>query len=352
MRFLICICVVALAIGGCGYNPDTAVYDTLANPDGFPQLALNLVDGIEKGQLATYSAITSSFTELYSTQPDLLDNPQWEKIVSRLGIRFRMRADSLAALGIPRYQEAADLYTLASFARPQDQKGQERKLLFDVWQAAIRDSVVDLAQFAGPHRADMGNQLALLKFFLMGDSLHQRFGQDFLLQQLLDMDSVEAALVPSSTHPLYDVDRCFLAVAGLKKYSGSDKIVAFGEPTVELVAAKITRGSGNWYAAELYFLPQDKLTDDYYIALRVTQSDSSRNSAPSQLVFDFRAQQATSTWMEGNVYGAYRRFLCDSPPSKIEVGLYNRRTDRIEPVPIRESGKPLFALPSSAFAAQ
>jgi hypothetical protein len=351
MRISICICLAALALLGCGYDPDTTVYDTLANPDGYPKLALNLIDGIEKGQLATYDAITASFTELYSAQPDLLDNPQWEKIVGRLGIKFRLGADSLAALGIQRYREAADLYTLASFARPLDQKGQERKQLFDVWLAAVRDSIVGPSQFADPRSAIMADQLALLKFFLMGDSLHQKFGQDFLLQQLLDMDSVEAALKPSSTHPLTEVDRCFLAVSGLKKYTGSGSIVTFGEPGIELVAARITRQRGNWYAAELYFIPQDKLKDDFSIALRITPADSAGANAPSPLVFDFRAQPATTSWMKGNVYGAYRRFVCDVPLGKVEAGLYNRRADRIEFAPIRESGRPLFALPASVLPA-
>lgn len=346
------IALVLLALAGCGYNPDTAVYDTVANPDGFPQLALNLVNGIEKGQLATYDAITASFTELYSAQPDLLDNPQWEKIVSRLGIKFRLRADSLSSLGIPRYREAADLYTLASFARPNDAKGQERKQLFDLWQAAIRDSIVRLDEVERPQHAEMGTQLALLKFFLMGDSLHQQFGRDFLVQQLLDMDSVESALKPSSTHPLTAVDRCFLAVAGLKKYNGEGAIERFGDPAIELVGAQVTRQAGNWYAAELYFIPQDRPKDDLFIALRVTPSDTAAGKPGTPLVFDFRAQPATTTWMKGNVYGAYRRFLCDSPPSKIEVGLYVRRTDRIEFVPIRESGKPLFALPQTSIAAR
>jgi len=352
MKITVSICLAALALIGCGYDPNTAVYDTLANPDGFPQPALNLINGIEKGQLASYEAITSTFTELYSAQPDLLDNPQWEKIVTKLGIKFRMRADSLAGLGIPRYREAADLYTLASFARPNDQKGQERKQLFDVWQAAIRDSIVSVDQIEDPHHAEMGKQLALLKYFLMGDSLHQKFGQDFLMQQLLDMDSVEAALMPSSTHPLTAVDRCFLAVAGLKKYGGAGSIVTYGDPAIELVAAQVTRQAGNWYAAELYFIPQDRPKDDLSIALRVTPSDTAAGKASSPLVFDFHAQPTTTSWMQGNVYGVYRRFVCDSPPAKIEVGLYARRADRIEFTPIRESGKPLFALPPSVLPAR
>ena len=348
MKTVISICAILLSLCGCGYNPDTAAYDTLANPDGFPQPALNLVDGVEKGQLATYDAITGAFSELYSTRPDLLDNPAWEKIVSRLGIKFRLRADSLAALGITHYRQAGELYTLASFARPLDQKGQERRLLFDAWEKAVRDSVIDTSRFAGAQNAGLTEQLTLLKYFLLGDSLRQRFGREFLLQQLLDMDSVEAALKPSSTHPLSAIDRCFLAVAGLKKYSGSGQIVTFGEPGVELVAARINRESGHRYTAELYFVSHEKLSDDYSIAFRVTQRDSSGSILTDPLTLDFQAQPLTSTWLMGDLYGTYRRFLCDGTPEKIEVGLYAHRNDRIEFVPVRESGKPLYQLPPSA----
>lgn len=342
--FLIAFCL------GCGYNPDTAVYDTLANPDGFPEPALNLITGVEKGQLATYDAITEAFGNLYSSQPDLLDNPQWEKIVTRLGIRFRMRADSLASAGVTNYHHASELYTLASFARPNDQKVQERRLLFDVWEAAVRDSLIDPARFDAAHHAGLSEQLSLLKHFLLGDSMHQQFGREFLLQQLLDMDSVESALKPSSKTPLTALDRCFLSVVGLKKYTGSGAMVIFGEPGVELVAAQITHESGSWYAAEMYVIAKEKPRDDYSVALRISQRDSTGNPKENPLVLDFRAQPLSTTWLPGQVYGMYRRFLCDTPPVRADVGLYVHRTDQIEFVPVRESGRSLFTLPASALA--
>lgn len=351
MKIVFCICTVIFAILGCGYNPDTAVYDTLANPDGFPQPALNLINGVEKGQLTTYDAITGTFSELYSARPDLLDNPEWEKIVSRLGIKFRLWADSLAAQGVAHYRQAGELYTLASFARPLDRQGQERRLLFDAWDKAVRDSIIDTGRFADARNAGLTEQLTLLKYFLLGDSLRQRFGREFLLQQVLDMDSVEAALKPSSTRPLSAVDRCFLAVTGLKKYSGSGQIVTYGEPGVELVAARVNRESRHWYTAELYFIAREKLKADYSIAFRVTQRDSTGAMLPIPLTLDFRAQPPTSTWMQGDLYGTYRRFVCDATLEKIEVGLYTHRTDRIEFVPVRESGKPLYRLPPSAMPA-
>ncbi|PWB70850.1 hypothetical protein C3F09_08620 [candidate division GN15 bacterium] len=352
MKSLFCIVAIGLSLAGCGYNPDTAVYDTLANPDGFPQPALNLINGIEKNQLATYNAITDAFSELYSTRPDLLDNTGWEKIVSRLGIKFRMRADSLAALGITHYRHAGELYTLAAFARPQDNQVQERRDLFDAWEKAVRDSVIDTGRFADANNPGISERLAVLKYFLMGDSVRRRFGQEYLLQQVLDLDSVEAALKPSSTHPLKAVDRCFLAVIGLKKYSGNDQIVTFAEPEVDLIAAQIKRESGHWYSAELYFIPHEKLSDDYSVAFRVSERDSAGGVSPTPVTLDFRIQPAASTWLPGEIYGTYRRFLCDGSPVRIEVGLYAHRGDRIEFIPVRETGKPLYQLPPSAMASQ
>ncbi len=351
MKCLVCV-LAALVLFGCGYNPKDEVYDTMANPDGFPQPALNLINGIEKNQLANYNAITDAFSNLYSVQPNLLDNSAWEKIVYRLGVKFRMRADSLAALGISHYRQAGELYTLAAFARPLDHQGQERRDLFDAWEKAVRDSVIDTSRFADATNPSISERLTLLKYFLMGDSLRQRFGREYLLQQVLDLDSVESAIKPTSTHPLSAVDRCFLAAIGLKKYSGNDQIVTFAEPEVELVAAQIKKASGHWYTAELYFIPHEKLSDDYSIAFRVHQHDSSGSVAPTPVTLDFRAQPASSTWLSGEIYGCYRRFLCDGNPVKIEVGLYAHRPERIEYIPVRESGKPLYQLPLSAMPAE
>jgi len=202
MKRLVSSFAVALIILGCGQNPDKKAYDTLANPDGFPKLALQLVDSIENGQLRSYDAITSSFGELYSTQPDLLDNSQWEKVVSLLGVKFRLHGDSLAARGVSSYAAAAQMYTLASFARPQDDRVSARRVLFDVWTKALADSIISPSYVIDPQKISLNEQLNTLKYFMLGDSLQQRFGREYLLAQGLNLDSIDASL-RSTSHTRY-----------------------------------------------------------------------------------------------------------------------------------------------------
>jgi hypothetical protein len=348
MKTAVCSIVIALIVLGCGQNPEKKAYDTIANPDGFPQLALHLIDSIESGQLNSYEAITSSFGELYSTQPNLLDNSQWEKVVSLLGVKFRIRGDSLAARGISNYQEAAQMYTLASFARPQDDRVSSRKLRFDLWTKAIHDSIVSKNYCTDPLKVSLNEQLNTLKFFMLGDSLQQEFGREYLLTQGLSIDSMEAALKSTSPHPLSSADRCFLSVIGFRRNSGNPRLVTFSEPQIDLIAAKITPQAGKWYAAELYFSSNETLKNDYLIALRVIQSDSSDATKVNYLTFDFRPQERTTGWKPKSLNFAYRRFACDGNPRDFEIGLYEKQADSAHFIPVHDSGKLLFSLPTTA----
>ena len=112
--------VLALLVAGCGYNPEDPVYDTAGNPQGFPDLALRMVEDVEAGRLTTYEVITDRFADLYTQHSELLDNDAWKEVIDRLGLKFRYRADLAMQKGMVGYSEAAAGYMLASFALPEE----------------------------------------------------------------------------------------------------------------------------------------------------------------------------------------------------------------------------------------
>jgi hypothetical protein len=343
------IALLAL-VAGCGHDPNTSVYDTIGNPEGFPPQALRVIDAIDKGQLASYQAITDAFGELYSTRPDLLDNSQWEKIVTLLGVKFRLRADTLAARGTAYFEDAAKMYTLAAFARPQDEKIQARKQLFEVWDRAVNDSVINASTGVTPGLSGLDGQLAMLKYFLYGDSLQQAFAKDYLWPQALSLDSVDAALKPSAVRPLSPIDRCFLSVVGFRHFMPETRLTSFAEPQIDLVAARVARRTGNWYDAELYFVPREDLARDYIVAFRVTQSDSTGALSQERLSLDFHPGLRTNRWKAKSLNVAYRRFVLTGPLRDIEIGVYELKADSTHFIPMRDSGRPLFTLPASAYS--
>ena len=83
--------LLLLLAAGCGFNPEKPVYDTAKNPAGYPQQALDLLNNIEDGSLATYEQITDGFASLYTEHSELLDNEGWREVIDRLGEKLRYR---------------------------------------------------------------------------------------------------------------------------------------------------------------------------------------------------------------------------------------------------------------------
>jgi hypothetical protein len=342
MKKIIVILLGALVFVSCGHNSNKPVYDTVKNPDGFPPQAVQVIDQMDKGLISQFDSISNTFGELYSSHPNLLDNPQWTKVINLLGVKFRIRGDSLAALGPSNYSSACGMYTLASFARPEDERALARKTLFETWERAILDSLINPSAESISREMKISNQLNILKYFILGDSIQRQFGRDYLLSQIMNTDSVDAALKPSSPTPLSVIDRCFLSVLGFRKYTSNSQIVTFSDPAIDLIATRITPQAGHWYAAEFYFIPREEVKTDLAIALRVAEKDSTGIEQQQKRVLDFRPLTPSSTWKKGELQAAYRRFYCENPLSNIEIGLYDRVQDRIVFLPLKQSGMLMY----------
>jgi hypothetical protein len=349
MRRIAIILSLAAIVSGCGYNPEKKAYDTAANPQGFPQKALQLVDGVESGRLGTIDSITSMFADLYTDNPELLDNPEWRTVVTRLGSKFKFKAEQYSSQGPASFDEAADFYTLASFARPGDSRLAARKSLFETWEQAVNDSIVSPPLLSDTHPASLPEKLTLLKYFMLSDSVHREFGQSYLLPQLIDVRMVSNALKSDSEGGISLSDRCFLLSLGFKGKLPTQSLATFSEPKVDLTSVRISKQAGNWYAAELYFIPREKIDSDFHIAFRLAAPDSSNHVLSLTKTLDFLPEDKTTKWHPGSVVAAYRRFTYDGGPTQVQVGLYQKSADSVHFVPLRDSGSPLYLGSPSLF---
>ncbi len=346
--------ILAAIVVGCGYDPSTPAYNTSANQDKFPADALNLLDGIESGRLADPEAILAEFGDLYSNNSQLLDDPRWLKVIERLGSKFRFRAEQFVGQGMKSYLQAARFFGLASLARPTDSRLRARHQLFATWEKAVADSVASPNFDPQKSPLDLKGRLTLLKYFLLGDSAHQRFAQEFVLPQILAGRSLPKALNSSTTHDFPAADQCFLDVINVRKQTSEERVGGFIEPRVDLVAVQIVPQHGDWYAAELYFRPLDSMKYDYTVALEMTAPDSSSlgRTDGRLLAFDFHPTVPTTRWRPNKIAAAYRWFRYGGPVAPVSVGVYTRSGDSTAYVRVQDSGEPLLVLPPTIFVSR
>ncbi len=354
MRLFTTLILFMLLLAGCGQDPTKAVYDTKSNPENYPARACLMLDLIESGQLATYDSIVVAFGELYTTYPDLLDDQQWQQLIERLGVKFRYRADQMIDSGLVHYTEASKLLTLAAFARPNDDRLQHRFAMFATWNKAVADSIVSPSFDPANPPLEIPDQLRILRYFLLDDSVHQQFAREFLVPRLLNKQAVEAALKATGPKQLSTIDKCFLTTLGFR-YKGPGKPMAsFAEPAIDLMATQIVRQPNGWYHAEFYFIPRESLTTDYIVALRIHTPDSTAGSSAArirQLSLDFHPSLPTTRWKPGELAPAYRRFALNGPVNQIALGIVERTADSIRFVPLRDTGEPMVLLSPSILAA-
>lgn len=346
--------VAALAmLLACGYSPESEAYDTAANPERFPAAALQLVDRFQAATLKSSAEITATFGDLYTSHPELLDNQVWAGVVEKLGVRIRLMADARSAEGLAGYSEAAALYSLAAMARPIDRHVQQRDKLFRTWREALEDSVVTRSLVDAAEIPSVPDQLVLLKYFLLRDTVHREFAQTYLLPTVYARVRLEESLGATTARRLSPSDRCFLAYLDVVESYDPPVLASFTEPRVDLLAAQIVREHGDWYAAELYFMPREKLLTDFTVALQMVNADSSVSGVVSGLLaFDFHPDNATSTWKPGEIAPAFRRFRYAGPPQPVKVGLYERRADIMRYLRLEQTGKELLELPANIFVAR
>ena len=320
------ICLVcALCLSGCSYDSSDPVYDTVANPKGFPVKAIALLDGIESGELAGYEQITEAFGDLYTTHPVLLGDPDWTEIIERLGPRLEYRADLLIQDGLLQFGQAADYYALAAQIDRSDSALGEKARLFGTWRQALADSLYDIHRLL-PDNLDPAGAVyrinSLLQYALV-DSLHFLFSREYLAREFTR--SVEPRALDTLV-PLTRPDRALLAALRVRDMPPDSVIASFGEGAVELLSYRlVTENSDTTRRFEAYFYVHESLPSDYTIALRIESPDTLLSAARQpEFPFDFAPVRPTTQWQPGEVALGLHRFPFAFPVSAVSIGLYTQ----------------------------
>jgi len=277
MRFWIPVLTITLAIMmlSCGSETDEPVddytggpvYDVAANPQGFPEAALELLRKLEAGRLNTYGQIIHEFGKLYEYNPDMLDNQDWHIITSRLGTKFKMMADQMVPRGVQFYTQAAGYYRLASFARPSDKKIASAASLFDAWTRGMDAKLA----WSGPVRdfEDPEEAVSLTRMFLCGDVEQNRFADSLLVQpylaKLLPSRPDQSSLVDS----LEPIDHAFLCYLGFAS-SAPEPLGGLESLPVEFLPGRLTRTGDSTYRAEIYLRLSESVDVTDALKLRLT----------------------------------------------------------------------------------
>ncbi len=334
----------------CGYDPNQPVYDYTLNPDGFPEAALLVLRGVESDSVAGYQQIIGAFGNLYSAQPQLLDNPDWQVIIQRLGAKLRYKADNLALVGLSKYSDAADLYTLAAFARPNDARSVEQRDLFEVWNRAIADSLVRTSDWISGKGPDLPTRLGIARAFVLDDSLAGVFAKRYLIPRLFFSTPSQKVLDLQSHGSLTDADRALANLLGLNVRPPQSRLAVFNRPSIELVCAEFLPAGPGTIRAAIYFIPRQKIDSNFTVALRLQGSDPTA-SGSGEINLDFLPATPTSKWKTGRFAVAFRKFRFSGRPESAMIGLYDNSSAEPRFVEIEGSGVRLLTVPTGSLSA-
>ena len=215
MKLKLIVPLLITGLLGCGQVDEHAIYDIADNPDNLPAPAINLLIGLESGQLSSPRAITTAFGDLYTKHSELLDNEDWKVVIEHLGGWFAHIADSLKALGVSTYTAAAEYYQLASFARPDDPTFRRQAALFTTWLNGLQDTLIDLSSVMGEATPDLADLVDVTRYFVESDPEHREFYQAYLTEPMKDLACTHDLLEPEALDQLSQTDRDLLVTAGL-----------------------------------------------------------------------------------------------------------------------------------------
>jgi hypothetical protein len=335
------IVCLALLCASCGYDPNQPVYDYTLNPDGFPAEALNVLKAVEVDSVSGFQGIILAFGSLYTSQPGLLDNADWQAIIQRLGAKLRYKADNLVLMGPGQYSNAAELYTLAAFARPNDRRSLDQRDLFEVWSRAIADSLVRPSDWTGEKVPGFAERLLVARAFVLDDSLSGVFARRYLIPRLF-YPSTDQNLLNLQPHAsLIEADRAFANLLGLNVRPPQGRLAAFDRPSIELIASEFIPAGEGMIRAALYFIPRQKIDSNLMVALRLRGSDPTA-SGSGEINLDFMPVTPTSKWKTGRIAVAYRKFRFSGGAREAMVGLYDNAGAEPRFVEIEGSGQRLL----------
>lgn len=289
------LCMIGMCLLiGCGAEEEVAVYDTTANPHGFPTPACDMLDAIEAGRLATYDVITEAFGRLYLENQELLENRHWQEVIKLLGRKFHHRADEMLQQGVTSYTRAAGFYILAAFANPNDAELSEKAQLFTAWKETVEK--LDYNYVPLPTSYELTDRLDFLRCFVLGDSLQRRFAEQYLIHELLDsMVATEVATDLSSISP---VDGMLLAYLRMVPIASAGPITTWKTPPVHLLARRLVAVGPQRVRAELYFTAVDAVSENFRVALAVDPVAEGDSVSPGGIP-EYRyhiPQVPTSSW--------------------------------------------------------
>jgi hypothetical protein len=311
-RNLISLLIVVLLVG-CGKDED-AVYDTAANPDGFPAVAIDIITGIENKNLLGGEAIMNAFGELYTQHSELLDNEKWKGVIDRLGVYFQRTADSLVELGAGSFSLAAEYYQLGSFARPEDIPLRTTASLFGCWLTAD-ESVRPQLDALGNSDYGLDAILPVTRYFIMGDSVQQQFFQSHLRDEFKKRIESANLIAEEKVSGLGSADRAILVYAELADASILNKLTTFSPPAIDLVGARVSPLDSIEYRLELYFMPRVIIGEKLQVHLGVQSSQlgaATVNVAP---------KTPTTEWQQNRVVAISRKLHCPGRLEAVGVGL-------------------------------
>ncbi len=207
--------IFLLFLSGCGSVDDGSIYDTADNPDGFPTTALTVIENVRDGKLADYESVTVAFGDLYTENPDLLDQPEWNNVIQLIGNVFRTRADSLAKTGIENLARTAELYQLALLGNPEDKALQREAGLFAIWLEAEENASIPLAPLLNANSIRLGDAIIVAGHVLRAGDDSAEFFEDRLKGPVMDRLIARNQLTPEVVAALSPVERELATRAGL-----------------------------------------------------------------------------------------------------------------------------------------
>jgi len=322
MKSRFSILVITLCLVGCGHNPDEPVYDTVNNPDGFPETAVALLQGVEDGSLNSHEAISEAFADLYTENTDLLDDKKWSAIIKRLGVKFRFKADSLSEQGMTFYAEAAGMYKLAASANPDNRRSAQQAELFGAWLALEKNVYVDLAPIKDTSVTDLKTILDAARHFALGSESHHQFFDEYLVRPLRRRLDNANQLTVENFDKLPPTDQLLARLLSFDTRPTDTKLVAFTEPAIDLVGFRLRQLDPSVFFIEAYLVPHETIDFDLTLTVRLNVQDT---TMPKVSFAQANMNPATppAEWQPDKL-AAFSGF-CQlfGPPASVSVGLYD-----------------------------
>ena len=316
------ISITALLTLGCSQNDPNQIYDTAANPLNFHSSAIELIQALDQDKLVGLDNITEAFGNLYTEHSELLDQPEWKNIVSRLGTRFGSQGDRYHAAGMGSYTLAAEYYQLGSFARPDDADLRRKAEYFSFWINAARTAPAALEAVIAGQAPTFEGLTGLLRSFLLTDTTGRRFYSEELRIGLTGSLATSSLLAADSLQNRAAADLALLNLAGL---TGSDQrpepLWTVGPPAIDVLAARLSQTDSITYLVEMYFVPREPIDSLMKVMVRLEGGSTPRDP------LEFLPSPPTFNWPVDSIAVVAGVFRYAEPITGADIAVAEIRQD-------------------------